>query len=1373
MLTKVWVPVEGAWEIGEVIYGGTVREKMTITVGEREVVVNSVDLRAVDEASLQLLDDLIKLDDLCEPTVLYNLLQRYKQNMIYTYVGPIIISINPFQKIASCRNEVLEDYIGDVPPEQLPPHLYALAKNAFESLLRDGIPQAIIISGESGSGKTEATKIMLKFLTVISHNSGKEIAEALLATNPILEAFGNAKTLKNNNSSRFGKLIKINFSSTGIIEGATINSYLLESTRVVYQAPEERNYHIFYALINGANESMRKRYRLKGSTQDYHYLSHGSMSIPESDDLHLVLNSFVKIGFSNEQIDQILKLLSGILLLGNIEFQGAEKVEIRNKVPTLDHLCELLMVSSRSMEEALISKKFVGGGRTTSYSIPLTMEQAIENRDAMAKSIYTRLFDYIISQLNLKLSSKDPPNTWISILDIYGFEIFQKNSLEQFCINYANEKLHEQFNENMFKVEQAEYSREGIPWQTLSFTDNKECINLIEKPITGIISLLNEECQIPQGSDSHFVRRLYESLSKHPFFGYSLRTPNLFEVKHFAGTVPYDVDGFLNKNKNTLNADIAKLLSASSLPLIRELFFTEEKGESTDLPRKRVERKKVEQSSKISVCQSFRKDLENLCSLLQTANRHYVRCIKPNPHKEPNNPIPAYILQQLLSNGVIETIALRKAGYSNKMSIESFYHRYAILNEQMEQTKESISEYLSQLLNDEEWVIGNTKIFFRSTAIQQLEDLRVVAFRKIIINCQKFVRRFISTQIFSEKRQRLNAIYCLQKYVRALNAQLELDKEKERIEEEKRREEERLAEERRIEEERRREEERRLEEERLEEERQMEEERRLEEERLEEEGRQKAWEEERRREEERRLEEVRMLEENRLEEERMEEEKRREEERALEEEGMEEERTEKERTWEEERRREEEVIEQARILELELLEERRLEEERRIKRTTEQEQNRSEENTYSEIPFSPQQIRNESPSDQPLDQETILLNEEYEALTKEQKATKEVWEKEKREWNLREVTRKERETERAKREEYRSVKKAKLTQLLELKQQQKRENLERLRDVLDFEKKRRTKEEQRREKVELEISTLTGPEKRQRIEEERNRRLEEEKRKTNLEAELKQRANNIIAEFESIQQRIEKENAKLEEENEADLIQKKEDEEQERLDIIELQNFEQTKNSKRAMWELKLADIENRRKEIAAKKEANPPPTPKQTPSETRKSSPLSVPVSPKPLHEPKNFNSRNKERKAPERSNTTLTIGTRPATNLTQSTTSYSKGEKRTKPNIKFTFASPRTGSELSLPKLGSAEQLPILSPKADTDRAAKTRSPPMANPIPPRPETPPPMHRQTQSQSQSPPTVFNRHRDSYFILPDPTLVPSTEFNPQHWDFVSEESSD
>eukprot|EP01125_Pyxidicula_operculata_P003352 TRINITY_DN1399_c1_g1_i3.p1 TRINITY_DN1399_c1_g1~~TRINITY_DN1399_c1_g1_i3.p1 ORF type:complete len:1823 (-),score=494.16 TRINITY_DN1399_c1_g1_i3:200-5668(-) len=796
--SRVWIPCpEEGWIPAVILESDGDQLTVKDEYFNEESVVSKKEVVILQESSLDVIPDLISISDLHEATLLYNLRERYKKDQIYTYIGPMIVSVNPFKSLPIYNEDMIPVYL-EKSREELEPHLFSIAQKAWQSLRQLGQSQSVVISGESGAGKTEATKVVLKFLTFVASKSSSnksDLASRILATNPVLEAFGNAKTTRNNNSSRFGKFIKIAFESdSGKILGARIDNYLLEQTRVVGQATNERNYHIFYQLVNGSNDEEKRKYCLLSSPSEYHYLSKQNLKvngINDASDFLELKSAMTTLGISTEEQSQFFSILSGILLLGNVEFYGDERADIVN-VDILDYLCKLLCVPSDILRSTLTYRRFSSGNRASSVKIPLSHEQAIENRDALSKAIYSRMFDYLVSQLNkhLILGSSFPENSkFIGVLDIYGFEKFKFNSLEQFCINYANEKLHSQFNQHMFKAEQEEYTKEGVPWQQISFVDNKATIDLIEKPVSGLLGMLDEECRMPKGSDKTYLEKIKKSKAGCKELRFDPKYPEEFFILHYAEPVPYNINGLLNKNRDTITADLLGLMAESQSQLLKNLFNESPPGEESDEgrgSRQRMTRTtstkstSSSSSSKVTVTKKFSQSLQELVDTLASSHRHYVRCIKPNDTASPDDFIGNKVLSQLRSNGVLETVKLRKAGYSNRIPHDTFCERYKILGIQSK-SKDDIRDCLENNLSSaNDWVVGITKVFLRDSGLEELEERRAEKLKASVVCLQGYIRCFYARLKFLKLRllwkQRMAAATIIQKNIRAHTARLMYEK---------------------------------------------------------------------------------------------------------------------------------------------------------------------------------------------------------------------------------------------------------------------------------------------------------------------------------------------------------------------------------------------------------------------------------------------------------------------------------------------------------------------------------------------------------------------------------------------------------------------
>ncbi|XP_067665748.1 unconventional myosin-IXb-like isoform X12 [Haliotis asinina] len=526
--------------------------------------------------------DLCNLPDLNEKTLLENIKARFENANIYTYVGSILIAVNPFKFFPIYNPKYVKMYQNKWLGE-LPPHIFAIADAAYSTMLRTKQNQCIVISGESGSGKTESTNLLLHHLTALSHKGlhGSGVEQTILGAGPVLEAFGNAKTVHNNNSSRFGKFIQVNYKENGMVHGAIVEKYLLEKSRIVSQAKNERNYHVFYYLLAGADKNERDSLFLS-KPEEYYYLSQSDCysveGVDEVDEFARLKQSMEMVGFSHETQKRIFAVLSAVLHLGNIEFRKKgdqhhdESVSVRNEA-TVEIICNLLKVKEKTVLEALTTKKTVAGDETV--VINYKMEDAIATRDAMAKCLYGSLFDWIVLKVNQALLAKkhnsEHQGNSIGVLDIFGFEDFGKNSFEQFCINFANEHLQYYFNQHIFKFEQEEYQREGIQWKNIEFIDNTACLELFSKRPKGLFCLMDEECNFPGATNDTMLSKFTHQHTNNPYYQVPQLKERAFVIVHYAGKVKYSIKDFREKNADLIRTDIVGVLKKSSQSFVREL----------------------------------------------------------------------------------------------------------------------------------------------------------------------------------------------------------------------------------------------------------------------------------------------------------------------------------------------------------------------------------------------------------------------------------------------------------------------------------------------------------------------------------------------------------------------------------------------------------------------------------------------------------------------------------------------------------------------------------------------------------------------------------------------------------------------------------
>ncbi|XP_061452036.1 unconventional myosin-Va isoform X2 [Rhineura floridana] len=733
-------------------------------------------------------NDLTALSYLHEPAVLHNLKVRFiDSKLIYTYCGIVLVAINPYEQLPIYGEDIINAYSGQNMGD-MDPHIFAVAEEAYKQMARDERNQSIIVSGESGAGKTVSAKYAMRYFATVSGSASEaNVEEKVLASNPIMESIGNAKTTRNDNSSRFGKYIEIGFDKRYRITGANMRTYLLEKSRVVFQAEEERNYHIFYQLCASATLPEFKTLRLDNADYFHYTKQGGSPVIDGIDDAKEMMNTrraCMLLGIVDSCQMGIFQILAAILHLGNVAFtsRDADSCTIPAKHEPLNIFCDLMGVEYEQMAHWLCHRKLATA--TETYIKPISKLQAINARDALAKHIYARLFNWIVDHVNKALHSTMKQHSFIGVLDIYGFETFEINSFEQFCINYANEKLQQQFNMHVFKLEQEEYMREQIPWTLIDFYDNQPCINLIEAKM-GVLDLLDEECKMPKGSDNSWAQKLYNThLNKSALFEKPRMSNKAFIIQHFADKVEYQCEGFLEKNKDTVYEEQIKVLKSSKFKMLPELFQDEMAISPTSAtpsgrtPLSRVavkpSKSKMAQTSKEhkkTVGHQFRNSLHLLMETLNATTPHYVRCIKPNDFKFPFMFDEKRTVQQLRACGVLETIRISAAGFPSRWTYQEFFSRYRVLMKQkdvLSDRKQTCKNVLEKLILDKDkYQFGKTKIFFRAGQVAYLEKIRADKLRAACIRIQKTIRGWLMRKKFLRMRK---AAITVQRHVRGYQA---------------------------------------------------------------------------------------------------------------------------------------------------------------------------------------------------------------------------------------------------------------------------------------------------------------------------------------------------------------------------------------------------------------------------------------------------------------------------------------------------------------------------------------------------------------------------------------------------------------------------
>uniref|UniRef100_F6TMX3 Unconventional myosin-VIIb n=1 Tax=Callithrix jacchus TaxID=9483 RepID=F6TMX3_CALJA len=725
--------------------------------------------------SVQGVDDMIRLGDLNEAGMVHNLLIRYQQHKIYTYTGSILVAVNPFQVLPLYTLEQVQLYYSRHMGE-LPPHVFAIANNCYFNMKKNKRDQCCIISGESGAGKTETTKLILQFLATIS-GQHSWIEQQVLEANPILEAFGNAKTIHNDNSSRFGKYIDIYFNPSGVIEGARIEQFLLEKSRVCRQALEERNYHIFYCMLMGMSAEDKQLLSL-GTPSEYHYLTMGNCTscegLNDTKDYAHIRSAMKILQFSDSENWDLSKLLAAILHLGNVGFTASvfENLDSSDlmETPAFPTVMKLLEVQHQELQDCLIKHTILIRGEFVTR--PLNIAQAADRRDAFVKGIYGHLFLWIVKKINAAIftpPAQDPKNVRraVGLLDIFGFENFKNNSFEQLCINFANEHLQQFFVQHVFTMEQEEYHSENISWDYIHYTDNRPTLDLLALKPMSVISLLDEESRFPKGTDLTMLQKLNSVHTNNKAF---LQPKNIhdarFGIAHFAGEVYYQAEGFLEKNRDVLSTDILTLVYSSKNKFLREIFNLElaetKLGHTIRQAKAGNHLFKSADSTKrpSTLAGQFKQSLDQLMKILTNCQPYFIRCIKPNEYKKPLLFDRELCLRQLRYSGMMETVRIRKSGFPIRYTFQEFSQRFGVLlpsavrmqlRDKFRQMTLSITDMWLQ--TDKDWKVGKTKIFLKDHQDTLLEVQRSQGLDRAALHIQKVLRGYRYRKEFLRQRR--------------------------------------------------------------------------------------------------------------------------------------------------------------------------------------------------------------------------------------------------------------------------------------------------------------------------------------------------------------------------------------------------------------------------------------------------------------------------------------------------------------------------------------------------------------------------------------------------------------------------------------------
>ena len=736
--TLVWIK-KFNWLKAEKIQNENDKNTISVKIDDEIIHIdkNLVEYRNTDENDD--IDNLIKLPNLNEPSILNAIWLRYNREQIYTFTGPILIAVNPFKNI-----DVYKDFdINDVP------HVYTVASKAYHQMIKNKNDQTIMVSGESGAGKTQSAKYILQYISQTNKTMKvtdmdniemhiddyvKNIENKILESNPIIEAFGNAKTKRNDNSSRFGKLISLNFLKNGKLMSANINTYLLERVRLIKNFEGERNFHIFYLTLNGLDDKIKEQYQINNNYNYYKILKSGPEkrddNVNDIDEYHKLINAFNVMNFNENDINDIFQIIASILHLSNINPENGDIVWEKINI-----ISSLLGINTDELINLFTEKEIKVGDEI--FKINYENQEISVVIDSFMKIIYVQLFDWIIKKINLvtNLESNIDKNNLLNIrlLDIFGFEVFDNNSFEQLCINYTNECLQQIFTQFTIKIEQNEYNKEGIRWDVIEYPDNQKCIDMFDKKNgISIFNLLEEQCIVPKGSSEGFYHKINNDMKNFDLISINSkkRIDFIFVVKHYANDVEYSTKSMVSKNKDNINPLTITLLKNSSKNIINSINTINDNSDS-------------KKSNKVRTISSyFRNQLADLRNLILKTEPHFIRCIKPNDVNVNDLFIHNRILEQLKYNGVLSAVKIARSGYPSQIIKKDFTNRYWFL---YENKFNNINEYLDSIIDKEfDYQIGKNKIFLKSYLYEKLENYRNLEITKNIITIQSSIKRNIN-----------------------------------------------------------------------------------------------------------------------------------------------------------------------------------------------------------------------------------------------------------------------------------------------------------------------------------------------------------------------------------------------------------------------------------------------------------------------------------------------------------------------------------------------------------------------------------------------------------------------------------------------------
>uniref|UniRef100_A0A672VCP0 Myosin heavy chain, skeletal muscle, adult-like n=1 Tax=Strigops habroptila TaxID=2489341 RepID=A0A672VCP0_STRHB len=768
--------------------------KVTVkTEGGETLTVKDDQVFPMNPPKYDKIEDMAMMTHLHEPAVLYNLKERYAAWMIYTYSGLFCVTINPYKWLPVYNPEVVLAYRGKK-RQEAPPHIFSISDNAYQFMLTGEWFSLSEGFGESGAGKTVNTKRVIQYFATIAASGDKKkeeqtsgkmqgtLEDQIISANPLLEAFGNAKTVRNDNSSRFGKFIRIHFGATGKLASADIETYLLEKSRVTFQLKAERSYHIFYQIMSNKKPELIDMLLITTNPYDYQFVSQGEISVASINDQEelMATDSAIDIlGFTADEKTAIYKLTGAVMHYGNLKFKQKQREEQAEPDGTevADKAAYLMGLNSADLLKAMCYPRVKVGNEYVTKG--QTVQQVINAVGALAKAVYEKMFLWMVVRINQQLDTKQPRQYFIGVLDIAGFEIFDFNSFEQLCINFTNEKLQQFFNHHMFVLEQEEYKKEGIEWTFIDFgMDLAACIELIEKPM-GIFSILEEECMFPKATDTSFKNKLYDQhLGKSNNFQKPKpgkgKAEAHFSLVHYAGTVDYNITGWLEKNKDPLNETVIGLYQKSSVKTLALLFASAggEAEASGGGGGKKGGKKKG--SSFQTVSALFRENLNKLMTNLRSTHPHFVRCIIPNETKTPGAMEHELVLHQLRCNGVLEGIRICRKGFPSRVLYADFKQRYKVLNAsaipegQFIDSKKASEKLLGSIdVDHTQYKFGHTKVFFKAGLLGLLEEMRDEKLAQLITRTQARCRGFLMRVEYQRMVERRESIFCIQYNVRS------------------------------------------------------------------------------------------------------------------------------------------------------------------------------------------------------------------------------------------------------------------------------------------------------------------------------------------------------------------------------------------------------------------------------------------------------------------------------------------------------------------------------------------------------------------------------------------------------------------------------